>query len=203
FEKGVPVGDLKVIGETEETGTVTTFAPDPTIFTEGIDFDLEVLTQRLRELAFLNKGLTMSIEDKRTDEEPITFMYEGGISSYVEYSNHTKEVLHEPFYAEGEEQGITVEVSIQDNDGFASNLFSFANNIHTHDGGTHEFGFRTGLTRVINDYARRSKLFQEDDDNLIEPVDRVVMSVIVAVKYSAAQFERQWKTEIDKRIQRF
>ncbi|HLR02357.1 MAG TPA: DNA topoisomerase (ATP-hydrolyzing) subunit B [Virgibacillus sp.] len=196
FEKGVPVGDLKVIGETEETGTVTTFAPDPTIFTEGIDFDLEVLTQRLRELAFLNKGLTMSIEDKRTDEEPITFMYEGGISSYVEYINHTKEVLHEPFYAEGEEQGITVEVAIQYNDGFASNLFSFANNIHTHEGGTHEFGFRTGLTRVINDYARKNNLFKESDPNLSGDDVREGMTAIVSIKHPDPQFEGQTKTKL-------
>src|SRR5699024_377674 len=196
FEKGVPVGDLKVIGETEETGTVTTFAPDPTIFTEGIDFDLEVLTQRLRELAFLNKGLTMSIEDKRTDEEPITFMYEGGISSYVEYINHTKEVLHEPFYAEGEEQGITDEVAIQYNDGFASNLFSFANNIHTHEGGTHEFGFRTGLTRVINDYARKNNLFKESDPNLSGDDVREGMTAIVSIKHPDPQFEGQTKTKL-------
>src|SRR5699024_1134502 len=128
FEKGVPVGDLEIVGDTDKTGTVTTFAADPTIFNEGIEYDSEVLSQRLRELAFLNKGLSMSLEDKRTDEEPVTYMYEGGISSYVEYINHTKEVLHAPFYAEGEDQGIAVEVAIQDNDGFASNLFSFANN---------------------------------------------------------------------------
>lgn len=196
FEKGVLVSDLKVVGETEETGTVTTFSPDPTIFTEGIDFDMDILTQRMRELAFLNKGLTMSIKDKRTDEEPITFMYEGGISSYVEYINHTKEVLHTPFYAEGEEQGITVEVAIQYNDGFASNLFSFANNIHTHEGGTHEFGFRTGLTRVINDYARKNNLFKESDPNLSGDDVREGMTAIVSIKHPNPQFEGQTKTKL-------
>lgn len=196
FEKGIPIGDLEVIGETDKTGTVTTFAADPIIFEEGIDFDTDVLTQRLRELAFLNKGLSMSLEDKRTDEEPITYMYEGGISSYVEFINHTKEVLHTPFYAEGEDQGITVEVAIQYNDGFASNLFSFANNIHTHEGGTHEFGFRTGLTRVINDYARKNNLFKENDPNLSGDDVREGMTAIVSIKHPDPQFEGQTKTKL-------
>src|SRR5699024_9749438 len=180
----------------DKTGTVTTFAADPTIFNEGIEYDSEVLSQRLRELAFLNKGLSMSLEDKRTDEEPVTYMYEGGISSYVEYINHTKEVLHAPFYAEGEEQGITVEVAIQYNDGFASNLFSFANNIHTHEGGTHEFGFRTGLTRVINDYARKNNLFKESDPNLSGDDVREGMTAIVSIKHPDPQFEGQTKTKL-------
>jgi len=196
FEKGVPVGDLEIVGDTDKTGTVTTFAADPTIFNEGIEYDSEVLSQRLRELAFLNKGLSMSLEDKRTDEEPVTYMYEGGISSYVEYINHTKEVLHAPFYAEGEEQGITVEVAIQYNDGFASNLFSFANNIHTHEGGTHEFGFRTGLTRVINDYARKNNLFKENDPNLSGDDVREGMTAIVSIKHPDPQFEGQTKTKL-------
>lgn len=196
FEKGRPVGELEIIGETDKRGTVTTFAPDETIFTDGIDFELEVLTQRIRELAFLNRGLSISIEDKRIDEEPITFMYEGGISSYVEYINHTKEVLHEPFYAEGEEQGITVEVALQYNDGFAGNLFSFANNIHTHEGGTHEFGFRTGLTRVINDYARKNNLFKESDPNLSGDDVREGMTAIVSIKHPDPQFEGQTKTKL-------
>lgn len=196
FEKGIVVNELEVIGETDKTGTVTTFAPDPTIFDEGIDFDTEVLTQRIRELAFLNKGLSMIIEDKRTDEEPVTYMYEGGISSYVEYINHTKEVLHTPFYAEGEEQDIAVEVAIQYNDGFTSSLFSFANNIHTHEGGTHEFGFRTGLTRVINDYARKNNLFKENDPNLSGDDVREGMTAIVSIKHPDPQFEGQTKTKL-------
>src|SRR5690625_3952210 len=125
------------------------------IFTESIEYNFDILSQRLRELAFLNKGLTITIEDKRTDEEPISYYYEGGISSYVEFINRTREVLHEPFYAEGIDQEIAVEVSIQYNDGFASNLYSFANNIYTYEGGTHVFDFKSGLSLDISDYTRK------------------------------------------------
>ncbi|PAV28500.1 DNA topoisomerase (ATP-hydrolyzing) subunit B [Virgibacillus profundi] len=196
FKKGVPQGEIEVVGETEITGTVTHFIPDTEIFTESIEFDFDILAQRLRELAFLNKGITITIEDKRTDEEPVNYYYEGGISSYVEYINRSREVLHEPFNAEGEEQGISVEVAIQYNDGFASNLYSFANNIHTYEGGTHEFGFRTGLTRVINDYARKNNLFKENDPNLSGDDVREGMTAIVSIKHPNPQFEGQTKTKL-------
>ncbi|MUV37953.1 DNA topoisomerase (ATP-hydrolyzing) [Lentibacillus sp. JNUCC-1] len=196
FEKGVPQGELEVVGETDHTGTVTRFKPDPEIFTEVTVFDMEILTQRLRELAFLNKKITITVEDKRDDSEPVSYYYEGGISSYVEYINRTKEVLHEPFYAEGEEDDIAVEVAIQYNDGFASNLYSFANNIHTYEGGTHEVGFRTGLTRVINDYARKNNLFRESDPNLSGDDVREGMTAIVSIKHEDPQFEGQTKTKL-------
>lgn len=196
FKKGVPQDEIKVVGETDVTGTVTHFTPDPEIFKEGVVFDYDTLLQRTRELAFLNKGLTITLEDKRGEEEPVSFNYEGGISSYVEYINRTKDVLHEPFYAEGEDQGITVEVSIQYNDGFSSNLYSFANNIHTYEGGTHEFGFRTGLTRVINDYARKNNLFRENDPNLSGDDVREGMTAIVSIKHPDPQFEGQTKTKL-------
>src|SRR5699024_6334625 len=134
------------------------------------------------ELAFLNKGLRISIQDKRTDEEPETFHYEGGISSYVEYLNRTKEVLHEQFFAEGEDQGIAVEVAIQYNDGLASNLYSFAYNIHTHEGGTHEVGFRTAQTLANIDYGRKSSLFKEDDANLTGDDVREGLTASVSIK---------------------
>lgn len=196
FKKGVPQGEIEVVGETDITGTVTHFTPDPEIFKEGTVFDFDTLSQRLRELAFLNKGLAITLEDKRGDVEPVSFFYEGGISSYVEYINRTKDVLHEPFYAEGEDQGITVEVSIQYNDGFTSSLYSFANNIHTYEGGTHEFGFRTGLTRVINDYARKNNLFRENDPNLSGDDVREGMTAIVSIKHPDPQFEGQTKTKL-------
>ncbi|WP_067727759.1 DNA topoisomerase (ATP-hydrolyzing) subunit B [Oceanobacillus damuensis] len=196
FEKGVPQGEIEVVGETDSTGTVTHFIPDPEIFTETTTYNFDTLEQRLRELAFLNKGLTITIEDKREDKEPITYFYEGGISSYVEYINKNKEVLHEPFYAEGEEQGIAVEISIQYNDGFASNLLSFANNIHTYEGGSHEVGFRTGLTRVINDYARKSNLIKDNETNLSGDDVREGMTAIVSVKHPDPQFEGQTKTKL-------
>jgi len=196
FEKGVSQEDIKVIGETDITGTIIHFKPDPTIFTETTVFDFETLAQRLRELAFLNKGISISLEDKRNDEEPVTYHYEGGIISYVEYLNRTKDALHEPFYSEGEDQQIAVEVSIQYNDGYASNLYSFANNIHTYEGGTHESGFRTGLTRVINDYARKNNLFKEDDPNLSGDDVREGMTAIVSIKHPDPQFEGQTKTKL-------
>ena len=196
FEKGVPIGEIEVVGETDITGTITHFTPDPEIFTETTEYNLETLEQRLRELAFLNKGLTITVEDKRTDSEPKSYFYEGGISSYVEFINKNKEVLHEPFYAEGEEEGIAIEVSIQYNDGFASNLYSFANNIHTYEGGTHEVGFRSGLTRVINDYARKSNLIKENDTNLSGDDVREGMTAIVSVKHPDPQFEGQTKTKL-------
>ncbi|MBR7796813.1 DNA topoisomerase (ATP-hydrolyzing) subunit B [Virgibacillus sp. AGTR] len=196
FKKGVPQGEIEVVGETDITGTITHFNPDPEIFNETTTYNFDTLSQRLRELAFLNKGINISIEDKRTDSEPINYHYEGGISSYVEYINRTKEILHEPFYAEGEEQGISVEVAIQYNDGFTSNLYSFANNIHTYEGGMHESGFKTGLTRVINDYARKNNLFKENDPNLSGDDVREGLTAIVSVKHPDPQFEGQTKTKL-------
>ncbi|MGM8365476.1 DNA topoisomerase (ATP-hydrolyzing) subunit B [Virgibacillus sp. W0181] len=196
FEKGIVKGDLEVIGETDHTGTAIHFKPDPEIFTESTEYDYDILANRLRELAFLNKKLTITFEDKRTDKEIVHYYYEGGIRSYVEYMNRTKDVLHEPIYAEGEAQDISVEVAIQYNAGYASNLYSFANNIHTYEGGTHEFGFRTALTRVINDYARKSNLFKEDDQNLTGDDVREGMTAIVSVKHTDPQFEGQTKTKL-------
>lgn len=196
FERGVPQGDIKIIGDTDETGTIVSFLPDPEIFTETTVFDYDILANRLRELAFLNKQLMITLEDKRTDKEIIEYYYEGGISSYVEFMNKTKEVLHEPIYAEGEEQDIVVEIALQYNDGFTSNLQSYTNNIHTYEGGTHESGFRTALTRVINDYARKHSLIKEDDANLTGDDVREGMTAVVSVKHTNPQFEGQTKTKL-------
>ena len=196
FERGNVKEELKVIDTTDQTGTKIHFKPDPEIFTETTVFDYDILANRLRELAFLNKKLTITFEDKRTNKEVIEYYYEGGIRSYVEYMNRTRDVLHEPIYAEGESQNISVEIAIQYNDGYNSNLYSFANNIHTYEGGTHESGFRTALTRVINDYARKSKLFKEDDQNLTGEDVREGMTAIVSVKHTDPQFEGQTKTKL-------
>jgi len=197
FERGVPKGDIEIIGDTDVTGTVINFKPDTEIFTETTEFDYDILKSRIRELAFLNRKLTITLEDKRDeDKEKETFYYEGGIKSYVEYMNRTKDVLHEPIFAEGENQDVSIEVAIQYNNGFQSNLFSFANNIHTHEGGTHEAGFRTALTRVINDYARRSNLFREEDENLTGDDVREGMTAIVSIKHTDPQFEGQTKTKL-------
>src|SRR5699024_261750 len=197
FERGIAKEQIKVIGESHETGTVTTFKPDPEIFDAEIEFDYSTLATRLRELAFLNKGITISLEDKRNpDVEIVEFCYEGGISSYVEYMNKNKDVLHEPFYAEGEADDVAVEVAIQYNDGFNSNIYSFANNIHTYEGGTHEFGFRSGLTRVSNDYARKQNIFRENDYNLRGEDVREGITAIISVKHPDPQFEGQTKTKL-------
>ncbi|MFD2209439.1 DNA topoisomerase (ATP-hydrolyzing) subunit B [Virgibacillus halophilus] len=196
FERGVPQNEIKVIGETDITGTKTHFKPDPDIFTETTVFDDDTLSQRIRELAFLNKGIRITFEDKRSGKEPEEFHYEGGISEYVAYINRNKEVLHEPFFAEGNAEGITVDVAVQYNDGFTSNIYSFANNIHTYEGGTHESGFKTALTRVINDYARKSNLLKDNDTNLSGDDVREGITAIVSIKHPDPQFEGQTKTKL-------
>ncbi|TCT24635.1 DNA gyrase subunit B [Melghiribacillus thermohalophilus] len=196
YHRGVPQKDLKVIGETDHTGTKIHFKPDPEIFTETTEYNYETLANRLRELAFLNKGLTISIEDKRQEKEPQVFYYEGGIRSYVEHLNRTREALHEPFYVESEMDQITVEVALQYNDGFVSNIYSFANNIHTYEGGTHESGFKTALTRVINDYARKNQMFKDNDPNLSGEDVREGLTAIISIKHPDPQFEGQTKTKL-------
>jgi DNA gyrase subunit B len=197
FEKGVPSFDLKVIGDTDKTGTITHFTPDPEIFTETTEYDYDTLANRVRELAFLNKGIQISIEDKRGEGKRRDYHYEGGIKSYVEHLNRSKEVIHEePIFIEGEKDEITVEIAIQYNDGFASNLYSFANNIHTHEGGTHESGFKTALTRVINDYARKNHVFKESDANLSGEDVREGLTAIISIKHPDPQFEGQTKTKL-------
>jgi DNA gyrase subunit B len=197
FEKGVPSFDLKVIGETDKTGTIIHFTPDPEIFTETTEYEYDTLANRIRELAFLNRGIQISIEDKRGEGKRRDYHYEGGIKSYVEHLNRSKEVIHEePIYIEGEKDEITIEIALQYNDGFASNLYSFANNIHTHEGGTHESGFKTALTRVINDYARKNNVFKESDANLSGEDVREGLTAIISIKHPDPQFEGQTKTKL-------
>ncbi|MGD6975767.1 DNA topoisomerase (ATP-hydrolyzing) subunit B [Bacillus altitudinis] len=198
FKRGVPVGDLEIIGETDVTGTTTHFVPDPEIFTETIEFDYDTLANRVRELAFLTKGVNIIIEDLREGKERRNeYCYEGGIKSYVEHLNRSKEVVHEePVYIEGEKDGITVEVALQYNDSYTSNIYSFANNINTYEGGTHEAGFKTGLTRVINDYARKNGVFKDGDANLSGEDVREGLTAIISIKHPDPQFEGQTKTKL-------
>ncbi|GLF89577.1 DNA gyrase subunit B [Bacillus safensis] len=198
FKRGVPAGDLEVIGETDVTGTTTHFVPDPEIFTETIEFDYDTLANRVRELAFLTKGVNIIIEDLREGKERRNeYCYEGGIKSYVEHLNRSKEVVHEePVYIEGEKDGITVEVALQYNDSYTSNIYSFANNINTYEGGTHEAGFKTGLTRVINDYARKNGVFKDGDSNLSGEDVREGLTAIISIKHPDPQFEGQTKTKL-------
>ncbi|MFT0803188.1 DNA topoisomerase (ATP-hydrolyzing) subunit B [Bacillus swezeyi] len=198
FERGVPKADLKVIGETDVTGTTTHFIPDPEIFTETIEYDYDTLATRVRELAFLTKGVKITIEDTREGKERKNeYCYEGGIKSYVEHLNRSREVVHEePVYIEGSRDGITVEVALQYNDSYTSNIYSFANNIHTYEGGAHEAGFKTGLTRVINDYARKNGVFKENDPNLSGEDVREGLTAIISIKHPDPQFEGQTKTKL-------
>lgn len=200
FELGKVKNPMKVIGQCQEHehGTRVHFCPDPDIFKETTVYDIKVLTTRIRELAFLNKGLKITIEDKRpetpTREE---FHYAGGIKHYVEYLNKGKEVLFDdPIYVEGEQRNITVEVALQYTDDFHSNLLTFTNNIHTYEGGTHESGFKTALTRVINDYARKAGILKENDDNLSGEDVREGLTAVVSIKHPDPQFEGQTKTKL-------
>lgn len=197
YERGVPQGDLKVIGETEHTGTTTTFKPDPDIFGEAYQFDYETLRNRLREIAFLNKGLSIVLRDERQEKpKEETFCYEGGIASFVQYINRAKEVLHDPIYIEDEKDDVYVEIALQYNDSFASNIFTFANNIHTYEGGSHEAGFKSALTRVLNEYGRKHGLLKETESNLLGDDVREGLSAVVSVKIRDPQFEGQTKTKL-------
>jgi DNA gyrase subunit B len=198
FKIGVPQEDLKIIGVTDKTGTIIKFKPDGDIFTETLTYDYDILAQRLRELAFLNKALKLVIVDNREEEEKSNeYYYEGGIKSYVEHLNRNKEVVHEDIvYVEGERDGISIEISLQYNEGYTSNIYSFANNIHTYEGGTHEVGFKTALTRVINDYARKYGIVKEADSNLVGEDVREGLTAIISVKHPDPQFEGQTKTKL-------
>ncbi|MCS1352703.1 DNA topoisomerase (ATP-hydrolyzing) subunit B [Mechercharimyces sp. CAU 1602] len=197
YERGVPQADLKVIGKTEETGTAIHFKPDPTVFTETTEYDYGILQKRLRELSFLNSGVQINITDERADGKSDHFKFEGGIRSYVEHLNRNREVMHDqPVYIEGSREGLNVEIAMQYNDSFSSHIYSYANNIHTHEGGTHESGFKSALTRVINDYARRNNLLKEQDSNLTGDDVREGLTAIISVKLPDPQFEGQTKTKL-------
>lgn len=196
YAKGKPVTDVEIIGETDRTGTTSRFWPDPEIFKETREFDYEILSTRLRELAFLNKGLKITVEDKINGKKD-AFQYEGGIVSYVALLNKNKEVLHEePIYVEGERDGISLEIALQYNTGYNNLIYSFANNIHTHEGGTHESGFKAALTRVINDYARKSNIFKDKDENLSGEDVREGLVAVISIKHPNPQFEGQTKTKL-------
>lgn len=200
FVRGKVNTEMTVIGDApeHEHGTKVHFLPDPDIFTETTVYDDKVLNTRIRELAFLNKGLKLTFTDKRAETaERIEYHYVGGIRSYVEYLNEGKEVLFPtPIYVEGEQDGITVEVALQYTDDFHSNLLTFANNIHTYEGGTHEAGFKAALTRVINDYGKKNSLIKENDDNLSGDDVREGMTAVVSIKHPDPQFEGQTKTKL-------
>ncbi len=199
YQRGIPQADLAVVGPAaaEESGTRTTFMPDHTIF-EETDFRFETLEQRFREMAFLNRGLTIEFSDERTDNGAryMNFYFEGGVRSFVRYLNKNREVLHEPVYIEKEMDGNMVEAAIQYNDGYNESVFSFANTINTPDGGTHLTGLRAALTRTINEWAKRQNLLKESDPSFTGDDTREGLTAIVSVKLPDPQFESQTKVKL-------
>ncbi len=198
FENGGhTVEPLKVIDTCDEnrTGTVVTFKPDPTVFDSEI-YDYDILKVRIRELAFLNRGLSITLRDDRDMEDTTgeTFLYEGGISEYVSFINHGKTPIHDNIiHLSGEEDGVFLEVAMQYNTGYNDNIYSFVNNINTHDGGTHEEGVRRALTRVINAYARKNNILKEKDDSLTGDDVKEGLTMIISCKHPNPQFEGQTK----------
>ncbi len=197
YERGKPTCKLKVIGNTDKTGTKITFKPDAEIF-EVLEFDYNTLLNRLREQAFLNKGVKIILTDKRVEEpKPVVLHAEGGIKEFVKYLNKGKEPLHDDvIYLEASKNDMMVEIAMQYTTAYNEVLFSFANNIHTIDGGTHETGFKSGMTRVINDYARKYNFLKEKDSNLQGDDTREGLTTVISVKVIEAQFEGQTKTKL-------
>jgi DNA gyrase subunit B len=193
---GQSTGDLRIIGPSDKTGTKITFLPDPTIFKETQEYDYDVLRARIRELAFLNKGITIIISDLR-DNRSETFYYEGGIKEYVSLLNENKDVVHDEIvYVNDGEEGIQIEIAMQYSSSFQTSIYSFANNIHTHEGGTHEDGFKQALTRCINNYAKKNKLFKDSDDSFSGDDVREGLTVIISAYHPDPQFEGQTKTKL-------
>ncbi len=202
FENGGKAVDrLKEIGECdpERTGTTVTFKPDPAIFTETTSFDYDTLKERVRELAFLNKGLRIILCDDRNEAEKKReeFVYEGGLSEYVKFLNKNKTPIHEGIiHISGVENDISIEAALQYNTGYSASIYSFVNNIHTPEGGTHEDGVRMALTRVLNNYARKNNILKEKDDNLSSEDVKEGLTLIVSCKHPDPQFEGQTKTKL-------
>ena len=201
FENGGhTTSPLTVVGECslEKTGTTVTFKPDPEIFTDTTIYDYETLKTRIRELAFLNKGLKLLlIDDRELEPRKEEFYYEGGISAYVEMLNKNKTVIHDNIiHLEGTSNDITVEVALQYNSGYTSNVYSFTNNINTYEGGTHEDGVKRALTRIVNNYARKNKILKDNDDSLTGDDVREGLTMIISCKHPDPQFEGQTKTKL-------
>jgi DNA gyrase subunit B len=195
YKRGVPNGPLEMTGHTDRRGTKVTFKPDDVIF-ETTDFSFDVLSQRLRELAFLNRGLLITIDDERSEKKH-EFHYTGGIISFVEHLNKNKTALHDKvIYFEGVREGIDLQIAMQYNDGYQEQIFTFANNINTHEGGTHMIGFKSALTRTLNSYAISNNLFKEVKENLSGDDVREGLVAVISVKLPTPQFEGQTKTKL-------
>jgi len=195
YKRGKTVSRLKTIGKSKETGTTVTFSPDPEIF-ETTNFSFETIVIRLKEMAFLNAGLQIEIKDETSGKKDI-FKFDGGVSEFVSYINRNKNPLHPtPIYFQGEKEGVQVEIAIQYTDGYTENIFTFVNNINTHEGGTHLFGFKGALTRVLNDYGRRNKMFDSEEYSLSGEDCREGITSVISCKVRRPQFEGQTKTKL-------
>ena len=197
FENGGKIAvKPTVVGDTTLTGTHVKFAPDPEIFTETTEFEYKILQERIRQLAFLNKGIRIILTDERTGQTD-SYYYVGGLKEYVEYLNKGKAAIHPSIlYYDGDESNIEVEIAAQYNDSFISNIYSFCNNINTQEGGTHEEGFRLALTKVINNYARNNKFLKDNDENLTADDVKEGLTAIISIKHSNPQYEGQTKTKL-------
>ncbi len=195
YSRGQVMNELRIVGDTEQTGTVISFMPDGEIF-ETLEFSADVLANRLRELSFLNGNVTIVLEDEREGGQRHVWHHEGGIADFVAYLNKTREAIHPVLYFQGEENQVQVEIAMQYNDGYAENIASYTNNIRTIEGGTHELGFKTALTRVINDYARRFNFLKDKDGKLSGEDVREGLAAVVSVKVREPQFEGQTKTKL-------
>jgi len=197
YERGVPVAPVKDVCKAQGQGTCVTFRFDPTIF-EEVDFRFNTLAQRMREMAFVTRGVTIKLVDEREQPFPqqMTFYFEGGIESFVRYLNRNRDTLHDVVYAEQQLNGLGLEVALQYSDAYAESTYSFANTIHTVDGGTHLTGLRSGLTRTINDYARKANLLKEKDPNFSGDDVREGLTAIVSIKHPDPQFESQTKVKL-------
>ncbi len=195
FMRGEPQGEIEIVADTDEAGTMIQFWPDPKIF-ETVKFTFDTIRARLRELAFLNKGVRIIISEESTDKH-YDYCFEGGINEFVKYLNKNKNKLHPlPIYFCSEKKGTMVEIAIQYNESYNENILTYANNIPTHEGGTHLLGFKSGLTRVINDYARRFNLIKEKEENLSGEDIREGLTAVISVKIHEPQFEGQTKTKL-------
>jgi DNA gyrase subunit B len=195
FTRGKPKSPLAVVGETDQTGTTVLFKPDHEIFTESTEFSYDVLASRLRELSFLNKGVKIILKDERGEKKEDLFHYEGGIISFVEHLNKAKDAFHEPIYLKKEKDEIELEVAMQYTSAYQETIFSFVNNINTHEGGTHLSGFKTALTRTLNKYANTNNLLPKGMDMTSEDA-REGLTAIISVKVPQPQFEGQTKTKL-------
>lgn len=194
YQRGEKLTAVEMVGKTKKSGTVVTFRPDPDVF-ETIEFDHSTLSQRIRELAFLNKGLEIQFIDENSGEKT-KYKFDGGINSYVKFLNKNRDTLHKPIYFESSKDDMIVEIAMQYHTGYQENIYSFANNIRTQEGGSHEVGFKAALTRIINDYGRKNNLIKNGNTNLTGEDIREGLTAIVSIKLKDPQFEGQTKTKL-------